>query len=228
MPNAESLFCLRASEIKALPGGFVRCDSDRIASILHGRGCYVPRDEAERDDSYKQIVVYCIIMVLRRLVSGAPQTSGYLAYRRPAPRDDAENRLSGRLSIGVGGHVNAQDMGGMPGMLGVYAALRREVSEEIRFGPPGQGTWPPPRWAGYINDDSDEVGRHHLGLVALAMAGADVAPNHSDWPWFGVTDYKFIQDHFDEFESWSRLLLREFCGYVRADQPGTSSTSGHT
>lgn len=75
-----------------------------------------------------------------------------------------EPRLHGKLSIGVGGHINPPDVKQDSNEKDLIAAgAWRELSEEIHI----QGE-APVRVVGLVNDESNPVGSVHLGVVCLA------------------------------------------------------------
>ena len=77
--------------------------------------------------------------------------------------------------MGVGGHINSGDkkQKEMPefgsskirNMNFFYTAVQREIDEEILIDPPYFLSKPELKY--FINDDSDEVGKVHFGLVWL-------------------------------------------------------------
>jgi predicted NUDIX family phosphoesterase len=67
-------------------------------------------------------------------------------------------RLHDLYTIGVGGHLN-------PGDVSILGGLRREWMEEV-----AADFIPEFQFVGLLNDDTVEVGLHHLGVVFLADA----------------------------------------------------------
>ena len=126
---------------------------------------FEPRERAENDPSLKQPVAYCMIVNPgKRLV---------FAYRRAGGGDYYEERLRGKWSIGIGGHIDPGDAGA-PNP--IRASMMREIEEEIDF----DGKLAP-RILGYINDDVDMVGRVHFGLLYVAETGAtSIAPRSKE------------------------------------------------
>lgn len=117
------------------------------------KGFFVERKWAEKDSSFKQIIPYTLVtdgesvLCLRRLDKGG------------------EPRLHGKLSIGVGGHINPPDRDAAPryGDDIVAAAAWRELEEEIHI--PRQADL---KIVGLVNDESNPVGSVHLGVVHVA------------------------------------------------------------
>lgn len=166
---------------------------------------FIPRRNCEEDPRMKQIIPYVVVThVYPWETHNLP--SVVLRYNRPS-KGQGENRLAGKASIGIGGHVNDEDHAGNAYDT-FFKAMTREIQEELKIDS-GYTT----RVIGLINDDSDAVGSVHLGvLVELRVRVPCVYPN----------DPAIVQPHFvpvsrlfqahahdvhDEFESWSRLVL---------------------
>jgi predicted NUDIX family phosphoesterase len=123
-----------------------------LPQLWEGKGVrFIARPEAERDPGYKQLIPYVIMAY----------GDSYLCYARGRGTD--EPRLAEKVSIGIGGHINPSDT--MPlfheNLQQVYLnAVAREVAEEVRV-----GTEHEDKIVGLINDDSNEVGQVHFGIV---------------------------------------------------------------
>jgi predicted NUDIX family phosphoesterase len=110
---------------------------------------FMDRAEAEGDPTHKQLIPYCLIRC----------GTSILTYTRG--KSGGENRLHAQRSVGVGGHINPVDTGnGRTGKDAYLAAVERELDEELIF-----DTAHTNRIAALLNDDSNEVGRVHLGIV---------------------------------------------------------------
>jgi len=114
--------------------------------------CFMERSKAEKDPSFKQIIPYVIMAC----------NGKYLNYVRGTRAGEA--RLVGNRSIGIGGHINPID-NEIPlfdtDFQKMYnAAVEREVAEEVSV-----ETTHTDRIVALLNDDSNEVGSVHLGLV---------------------------------------------------------------
>jgi predicted NUDIX family phosphoesterase len=157
----------------------------RLLDVAHLR--FLPRDEAEHDPSYKQIIPY---LVLRH---------GGLVfhYRR---RGGGEKRLATRRSIGIGGHVCSDD----GDLAGAYRrGLRRELAEEVEL----QGGHVE-RCIGLINDDRTPVGQVHLGIVHLLdLETAEVRCREESLVEFGFAGVAELRRDSEAFETWSQFLL---------------------
>ena len=131
----------------------VKLNVDRyIDEIWKGNGVsFMDRPEAEKNPIYKQLIPY-VIMAYK---------DTYLCYIRGAGVD--EKRLAQKASIGIGGHINPSDRI-LPSSKNIkeiyFNALGREVAEEVVV-----GTEHEDKIIGLINDDSNEVGRVHFGII---------------------------------------------------------------
>jgi len=110
---------------------------------------FMDRAEAEGDPNFKQLIPYCLIRCGTSILNYTRGKSG------------GEARLHALRSVGVGGHINPVDTGmGRTGPEAYHAAVERELHEELIFEVAHTN-----RIAALINDDSNEVGRVHLGVV---------------------------------------------------------------
>lgn len=180
------------------PHGFVAATptDPRVATWtgrIRERGFFVERRWAERDSSLKQVIPYTLL------------TCGDLVYLLRRTAAGGESRLHGKLSVGVGGHINPVDLA--PGADVLDAGCRRELEEEVEIRTPYEL-----QAVGAINDDATDVGSVHFGLVNVARCETpDVAIRETD-----VLEGRFIpraelrelaRTQRERFETWSALIL---------------------
>ena len=129
-------------------------DVERYLSEIFVQGVprFMPRSQAEVDPSYKQLIPYVIMSY----------DDKYLSYVRGKRAGEA--RLVGNRSLGIGGHINPAD-DEVPlfdtDFRQMYnTAVEREVAEEVSV-----ETTHTDRIVALLNDDSNEVGSVHLGIV---------------------------------------------------------------
>jgi predicted NUDIX family phosphoesterase len=153
-------------------------------ALITAEGEYRPRDDAEEDPTWKQVIPYLLLRDRGRI----------FLMRRTSAGGDA--RLHERWSIGVGGHLG-------PGDEGIEAGLRREFHEEL------VADWQPqPRLLGLLNDDRTAVGRVHLGVVFEAeAAGRAVAVRETHKLSGAFADAAEVQRGYEWLETWSQLLF---------------------
>jgi predicted NUDIX family phosphoesterase len=156
------------------------------------------RAEVEFDSRLKQIIPYVVMEHEGRI----------LTYRRGEV--GGELRLLGNYSIGLGGHVreaDGRDAAGdaemRPGERAVQEALRREVAEELDLS--GAHT---SRLVALLNDDSNDVGKVHFGMVYLwRLSGAEVTPREQEITEVGFMTVDQLRSRSAQFESWSRICI---------------------
>ncbi len=194
----EKVFCLARVDLESifttpLPQGFV--DRPSPAEVLSKQHHFLPRSRAEEDPAYKQIIPYQLFCCGQK----------YFVFRRGSKV--GEQRLSGRLSIGVGGHINDMDcQTGRFSMADFNRAMSRERHEEL-ICPSGLTA----TFKGWINDDSDAVGRVHLGAVYICKTAGEndisIKTNGEDIYPIGWFSSREIIARRDEFEKWSLLAI---------------------
>jgi predicted NUDIX family phosphoesterase len=168
-------------------------DPDRLLAVAFSPGMARPlrRSVAESDEHYKQLICYVVLLYGNTVFH----------YRRSARV--GESRLAGLRSFGIGGHLNVSDGFGPDSRDGLLRAIRRELAEEVFL-----DDEPPIELVGAINDDSNPVGRVHLGLVALARCATPNARLRDET----LTDGRFqsvteIERQSRDFETWSLFCL---------------------
>jgi len=173
-------------------------DIDRYLPKIFAPGVprFIPRSQAEKDPSYKQLIPYVIMA----------HDGRYLSYVRGSRA--GETRLVGHRSIGIGGHINVGD--DMP-LFNVdfyetyLAAVEREVAEEVSV-----ETNHTDRVVALLNDESNEVGRVHLGIVHYWILDAPKVSRREQM----ITQMTFmapaeLQEVRDTMETWSQLCLSQ-------------------
>lgn len=160
------------------------------------------RDEVEEDESWKQIIPYVYFTL-----EGDLDHPLVLTYSRGAA--SGESRLTSLQSLGFGGHIEESDY--LPDTrLPLYSfeqAVRRELAEEVRVGPLLRQLVT----HGFLNDDTNPVGRVHLGVVQSYSLRSPLARakehNVVDGPAFvAVPLLKMLRPWF---EPWSQILIDE-------------------
>jgi predicted NUDIX family phosphoesterase len=188
-----------AEALGLLPHGFLALPSPAVLDTLCASLRFLERPAAEDDPSHKQLIPYGVVtrgtdvFLLERLLGGG------------------EARLHGKLSIGVGGHINPPDLeprsAAAPSAAILHLGMHRELTEELVIRGPFDATP-----VGLINDDTTPVGRVHLGVVyriVLAAAGsAEVRETETlrgrFVPWSEVAAQRA------RLETWSAFALAAF------------------
>lgn len=201
MKENEQVFCLARADLTALMGAPLPRGAfagPRPEELLALPQYFLARRLVEDDPTYKQLIPYQLFCSDRR----------YFVYRRGG--GVGEGRLAGRLSVGIGGHINRHDADGDRLTPAAYQqALLRERREELNAG----ATVAKSAFIGWINDEASPVGRVHLGAVhlghlseaqarQLAIGAADEDIHRVGW----LTAAE-IQAQKDNFELWSLLAV---------------------
>jgi predicted NUDIX family phosphoesterase len=165
------------------------------AIFVPGVPRFIPRSKAEADPAFKQLIPYVIMACDGR----------YLTYVRG--RRAGESRLVKLRSIGIGGHINPIDADNSPLFAYLYenylTAVEREVAEEVSV-----ETTHTDRVVAFLNDDSNDVGSVHLGIVHYWILDTPEVKKREQM----ITRMDFmslaeLQEVRDSMESWSRLCL---------------------
>jgi predicted NUDIX family phosphoesterase len=153
---------------------------------------FAPRSSAETDPSLKQIIPYAVFTHQGRI----------LRYVRGGK--SGEKRLVAKASIGIGGHINDADEGLFAFNEDAYRiAVEREINEELKLG----GTFTD-RVVGLINDDSNEVGQVHLGVVHLVELESDeVEPGEAAIAKLEFVTLETLIAESENLETWSQIVL---------------------
>lgn len=150
---------------------------------------FAPRARVEDDPSLKQIIPYVVLRHHDRI---------FLVHRT---RGGSEERLREKLSVGLGGHINPEDVADAADP--VDAGMRRELTEEVDV-PQG---WQA-RAVGVINDDVEPVGRVHFGLVFVAdLPTADVRVRETTKLAGAFATLQEVRAAYNRLETWSQFVV---------------------
>ena len=124
------------------------------------------RGDMEEDPSFKQLISYCLL---------ENEKGEILVYERLS--GGGEERLHGQSSVGVGGHMN-----NVVGADSINEVLRvnaqRELEEEVGLCQEDSQNM---EYLGFINDDTNEVGKVHMGIVfKITVHSNDVEAKETD------------------------------------------------
>ena len=172
--------------------------------FAQGVARFMPRSQAEKDPAYKQLIPYVIMAY----------DGSYLSYVRG--RRAGESRLVGNRSIGIGGHINPAD--DMPLFNADFyetylTAVEREVAEEVSV-----ETNHTDSVVALLNDESNEVGQVHLGIVHYWILDAPKVSRREQM----ITQMTFmtaaeLQKVRDTMETWSQLCLSQLSEMTELD-----------
>lgn len=135
-----------------------------------------------------------------------------LVYIRPSKGN--ESRLHGKVTIGVGGHVDLDDVVSEKSIINLKATLSlaavREIEEEIGLAVETDRI----EWTGLIMRRDGPVDRVHLGYVAKLRINDDEASNIKETEETGKIQF-MRQDIIEEnmvgyeIEAWTNAIIRK-------------------
>lgn len=143
------------------------------------------RRNLEENPAFKQVIPYVVCMTYDGLI---------LTYERL--KGGGEKRLHGNYSIGIGGHANPIEH--TEDVLMVNA--KRELLEEIGIYVDHLSV------VGYINDDSNDVGKVHFGVVYNCYVQPEevnvIECDTLRVEWKTLEELKHLP-----LENWSRMIV---------------------
>ena len=169
-------------------------DVKRYLPVLLARenNFFMARSAAETDPAFKQIIPYV-------LVAHGGKVLHYVRGKK-----SGEQRLVSKGSIGIGGHMNDEDEGLFALDEAAYLeGVRREVCEELKIGTKFKN-----RVVALLNDDSNDVGKVHMGVVhVFDLEEPNVEKNEAMITNLAFLSPEELQERRDLLESWSQICL---------------------
>jgi predicted NUDIX family phosphoesterase len=146
---------------------------------------------AEKSPEFKQIISYVVLRF-------GPQVFTYLRGT-----GSHETRLIGRRSVGLGGHIETDVASPMGDRRSYRLAVQREIDEEVAINTPYVD-----KIVAVINDDSDDVGRVHFGILHIyTLAEPKVYARGQEIADGSFIELEELKTALHEFESWSQIAL---------------------
>ena len=179
---------------------------DFIPIILGNFEYYLRGDDLENNINLQQIIPYVWIVNLNE--------KKVFAYKRASGKQNySEERLMNKISCGVGGHVDKEDLISKGGV--IIKAMMRELMEEVKM-----KKYPKPKIIGFLNDDADSVGRVHFGIVAIAETKEAVNKRDSEMThgqFYSVDELeKLFADPANEVENWTKMSWTFVKDYLKS------------
>src|SRR5213595_725916 len=162
------------------------------ALLSRGNNFFLPRAQAEKDPTHKQIIPYALI------------ACGDTVLHYVRGKKAGEQRLVAKGSIGIGGHMNESDESLFAWDEHAYrAGVEREVNEEIKIDTQFQD-----RIVALLNDDTTEVGRVHLGIVHVFRLDQQKVEKREAM----ITNLAFLTkvellNRRESLETWSQICV---------------------
>jgi len=169
--------------------GFKKIDFDQYLSIIQENKEFQPRSQMETDPNYKQIIPYLIFK----------HNNKYFLMQRK--KGASEKRLQSKFSFGIGGHIRQEDLCAKS-KDSIFDWARREFEEEIDYN--GSFTIQP---LGMINDDSNDVGKVHIGFVFLLDGDSCNIKVRSELQSGELMSLEECNLYADHMETWSQMVF---------------------
>lgn len=167
--------------------GLKKIDIDQYLLLIQTHKEFHPRPEMELDQNYKQIIPYMVFKHGER----------YFLMQRSGKA--SETRLQSKYTFGIGGHVRAEDL--QEGST-LFDWARREFHEEVSYN--GNLTITS---LGMLNDDSNDVGKVHIGLVLLLEGDSDHITVKEELQGGELLTLEECTAYADHMETWSRFIF---------------------
>jgi len=179
-------------EIGTFQGISTEIDKYLPAFLNPSNNFFIHRELAEDDPTHKQIIPYAIFK----------HGDKFLKYLRG--KKSGEQRLASKSSIGIGGHINQDDFNSSSLEKDTYlTGIEREINEELIINC-DYNNLP----IALINDDSNDVGKVHLGVVHLF----DLENDQVEAGEANIENLEFLSSddllrEKDNLESWSQICV---------------------
>lgn len=181
--------------------GLKEVNFDDYLAIINEKKEFNPRSAMELDFSYKQIIPYLIFNYQDR----------YFLMQRKSTA--SETRLASKLTLGIGGHIRQEDMtpyyakatkgfSPLAQENSLFAWAMREFHEEVHYS--GNLTVKP---LGILNDDSNDVGKVHIGFVFLLQGDSADISIKSELKSGTLLSLKECIEQKTSMESWSQFVI---------------------
>ncbi len=161
-------------------------DLQAYMEVIQNRCLFLSRPQMEQNLNYKQIIPYLVFK----------HEDKYFLMQRGS--EASESRLRSKYSLGIGGHIREDDMQGSS----IFDWARREFAEEVDY----QGKLDV-TMLGILNDDSNEVGKVHLGLVMLLNGDSNAIKVKSELKSGELLTVEECTMFESSMENWSKLVF---------------------
>ena len=190
-------------EIGTFQGISTDIDKYLPAFLNPSNNFFIHRELAEDDPTHKQIIPYAIFK----------HGDKFLKYLRG--KKSGEQRLASKSSIGIGGHINQDDFNSSSLEKDTYlTGIEREINEELIINC-DYNNLP----IALINDDSNDVGQVHLGVVHLFDLESDqVQAGEANIENLEFLSSEDLLREKDNLESWSQICVDHLDEIIKLNQ----------
>lgn len=157
----------------------------KYINLIYKKHKFMRRGDAEEDPSWKQIIPYMFF------------ENGGDIFLMQRKGDHTDSRLADKFSLGVGGHINKEDIRGKD----LMDWARREFEEEVDF----RGSYKT-EFVGILNHDANDVGMVHAGLVIRVKGDADGISVKDEHKTGKLVSLSEVGRNYARMETWSQII----------------------
>lgn len=171
----------------ALPAS-TRLQTEGLATItacVKKEGVFKRRGDIEEDRNWLQIIPYLIFRYEHK----------YFLMQRT---DKGDYRLINKYSLGIGGHINKQDLAGKT----ILDWAKREFSEEIDY----QGLFTS-KVLGIIKNETVPIDQVHLAYVILLDGDSPTIQTKAEHRTGYLASLQEIKNSYEKLEKWSQMVF---------------------
>ena len=188
---SELIYCLEAKQLPApSENPKVLPLTKELYKLIVTKGVFLPRNDVEEDESYRQIITYAVIQ---------QEDSVFLVERL---KKGNEARLHNFLSIGIGGHINNEDNPNAKDV--IEEGLAKELHEELYIGTYEAET------IGLLHDNATPVSRVHTGILYKVKSIDEVSVKETNKLLGNFTSWQKVAKQYNFLEGWSQAVLDYF------------------
>lgn len=167
--------------------GFIEGNFDHYAQKIILNSLFIQRAQAEQDPAFQQIIPYLVFM---------HDNHFFMMQRKETA---GEQRLKNKLTLGIGGHIRAEDFN-----LGssIIDWAQREFEEEIEYH--GSVVFKP---LGIIRQTTTPVDQVHTGFVYLLEGDSPHISVKEELKSGRLVTLAECKQRFADFEGWSQLII---------------------
>lgn len=173
--------------------GFTLDVEKYLPTILdHRNNQFIERKEVENNINFKQVISYVMLRY------------GGMLFSYIRGKQTKEERLIGKRSVGLGGHIEQIDMKYSSSTRDLYInAAQRELAEEVVIESSYKN-----HIVALINIDSTEVDKVHFGILHIwDLFEPKVKKREQGITKIGFIKLSKLKHLYDELETWSQIAL---------------------
>jgi predicted NUDIX family phosphoesterase len=169
--------------------GIEKLSINSYLDIIKSNMEFKPRYLMEEDLAFKQVIPYIVFQANNKI---------FVVQRQ---NNASEQRLKNKFSIGIGGHIRITDVHSHS----IIDWAKREFHEEVIFEDHFDA-----QIIGLVNDESDFVGKVHIGVVILMVSQSENIRIRSELKSGQLVDIQDLYKYVDDMENWSQIIIKEF------------------